>query len=213
MGIFKHLSFGKKQSAPTEEHASHSEQNANPAPDLEALKEFCALILGGHHEDVFNRCKMYIENDDDEPGGIAQVLYVLSGQDIDPNDEFGNMADWNKQLVKPQSYLISSDAGAPCLADFFWFIEDGIKTARGLDFAIDKTKFSDDDCIVQWLAELATQLDGLFIVNFDGAGEDYHFTIMNKTDCDKAMALFAKMTAHIADYDYTASVIDADFGG
>lgn len=31
------------------------------------------------------------------------------------------------------------------------------------------------------------------IVNFDGAGEDYHFTIMGKDDCKKAMDLFQKM--------------------
>ncbi len=31
------------------------------------------------------------------------------------------------------------------------------------------------------------------IVNFDGAGEDYHFTIMGKNDCKKAMDLFQKM--------------------
>ena len=43
------------------------------------------------------------------------------------------------------------------LEDFFWFIEN-IKTARGLDFTIDEEKFSDDDCIVEWLAELSAQL-------------------------------------------------------
>ena len=31
------------------------------------------------------------------------------------------------------------------------------------------------------------------IVDFDGASEDYHFTIMGKDDCKKAMDLFQKM--------------------
>ncbi|MDE6686068.1 MAG: hypothetical protein K2K17_01980 [Lachnospiraceae bacterium] len=51
---------------------------------MDVLKSFCALILCGHHEDVFQRCKECLEN----------------------------AADEDKQLVKPQYYLISSDAGA-----------------------------------------------------------------------------------------------------
>jgi hypothetical protein len=35
------------------------------------------------------------------------------------------------------------------------------------------------------------------IVDFDGASEDYHFTFMSKDDCERAMDLFQKMTAHI----------------
>ena len=179
---------------------------------IEVLKDFCALILCGHHEDVFHRCKEYLENASDEYGGIPNILYVLSGQDIEPDDPFGNVADEGRQLVKPQYYLISSDAGAPALEDFFWFIEN-IKKARGLDFAIDGEKFSDDDCIVEWLAELAAQLKDLSIVGFDGASEDYHFTIMDKGDCEKSMDLFKKMTAHIDGYNYTSFVITSDFQG
>ncbi len=89
----------------------------------------------------------------------------------------------------------------------------GSKTARGLDFTINKENFSDDDCIVEWLAELSTQLEGLYIVDFDGAGEDYHFAIMNKSDCEKARELFKRMTDHINGYLYTSSIITGDFQG
>lgn len=179
---------------------------------IEALKDFCALILCGYRKEVFCRCKECLENAADEYRGIPAVLYVLSGHDIDPEDPFGNIADEDKQLVKPQYYFISSDAGAPELEDFFWFIEN-IKTARGLDFTIDEEKFSDDNCIIEWLAELSVQLEDLYIVNFDGASEDYHFTIMNKEDCERAMDLFKKMTADIDGYSYTSFVITSDFEG
>ncbi|MDE6744333.1 MAG: hypothetical protein K2J95_10690 [Lachnospiraceae bacterium] len=179
---------------------------------MDVLKSFCALILCGHHEDVFQRCKECLENAADEYGGIPEVLYVLSGQDIDADDPFGNVADEDKQLVKPQYYLISSDAGAPALEDFFWFIEN-IKAARGLDFTVNEENFSDDDCIVEWLAELSAQLKDLSIVNFDGASEDYHFTIMNHDDCEKVMKLFERMTAHIDGYHYSSFVITSDFQG
>lgn len=177
-----------------------------------ALKDFCSFILCGHHEDVFNRCKELLENASGEYGGIPDVLYVLSGQDVDPDDPYGNVADEEKQLVKPQSYLVSSDAGAPALEDFLWFVEN-IKAARGLDFALQEEKFSDEDCIVEWLAGLSAQLDGLYIVNFDGASEDYHFTILNQEECEQAIRLFKQMTAHISGYPYTAFVITQDFGG
>lgn len=179
---------------------------------IDALKDFCALILCGHQEKAFRRCKECLENAVNEYGGIPDMLYVLSGNDVDPDDPFGNMADEDKQTVKPQSYLISSDAGAPDLEDFFWFVEN-LKAARGLDFTLDEEKFSDDDCIVEWLAELAAQLEDLYIVDFDGASEDYHFTIMNKGDCEKAMDLFSKMTAHIEGYTFKSFVITDDFQG
>ena len=179
---------------------------------IDALKNFCALILCGHNEEVFRRCRECMENADDEYGGIPEVLYVLSGNDSDTDDPFENTADEESQLVKPQYYFISSDAGAPGLEDFFWFIEK-VKTARGLDFALDEERFSDDDCIVEWLAELSAQLEDLYIVDFDGASEDYHFTIMNKDDCEKAMALFKKMTAGIEGYSYSSFLITADFEG
>ena len=178
----------------------------------DVLKDFCALLLCGHQEKAFRRCKECMENAADEYGGIPDILYVLSGNDVDPDDPFGNNASEDRQLVKPQYYLISSDAGAPDLEDFFWFVEN-IKTARGLDFTVDEEKFSDDDCIVEWLAELSAQLEGLYIVNFDGASEDYHFTIMSKDDCDKAMDLFKKMTAHADGYSFTSYVISSDFKG
>ena len=195
--------------------AHHADQAGRAArgPDFAALQEFCDLILCGHNEAVFHRCKGYLEKAGDDYGGIPAVLYLLSGQDADPDDPFGNTADEEKQLVKPQYYFISSDAGAPCLEDFFWFIEDGIKTSRGLAFDIDRERFSDDDCIVEWLAALAAQLEDLYIVHFDGAGEDYHFTILNQADCEKAMGLFARMTAHVQGYSYTAFVITDDFQG
>ncbi len=178
----------------------------------DALKDFCALILCGHQEKAFCRCKECLENAADEYGGIPNMLYVLSGNDVDPDDPFGNMASEDKQTVKLQSYLISSDAGAPDLEDFFWFVEN-LKTSRGLDFALDEEKFSDDDCIVEWLAELAAQLENLYIVNFDGASEDYHFTIMSKDDCERAMGLFQKMTAPIEGYKFKSFVITDDFQG
>ena len=83
----------------------------------------------------------------------------------------------------------------------------------GLEFTLDEEKFSDDDCIVEWLAELAAQLEDLYIVDFDGASEDYHFTIMNKGDCEKAMDLFSKMTAHIDGYNFKTFIITDDFQG
>ena len=178
----------------------------------DVLKDFCALILCGHHEKAFCRCKECLENAVDEYGGIPDILYVLSGHDVDPDDPFVNMASEDKQPVKSQYYLISSDAGAPDLEDFFWFVEN-LKTARGLDFTIDEEKFSDDDCIVEWLAELSAQLDDLYIVNFDGASEDYHFTIMSKDDCEKAMDLFQKMTVHIDGYTFKSFVITSDYQG
>lgn len=178
----------------------------------DVLKDFCALILCGHHEEAFRRCKEYLENAADEYGGIPDILYVLSGHDVDPDDPFGNMASEDKKSVKPQYYLISSDAGAPDLEDFFWFVEN-LRTARGLDFTIDKEKFSDDDCIVEWLAELSAQLEDLYIVDFDGASEDYHFTIMSKDDCERAMDLFQKMTAHIDGYTFKSFVITSDYQG
>lgn len=179
---------------------------------IDALKDFCALILCGHNEEVFRYCRGCLENAVDEYCGITDILYVLSGYDIDPDDPFGNNANEDRQLVKLQYYLISSDAGAPALEDFFWFVEN-IKTARGFDFTVDEEKFSDDDCIVEWLAELSAQLEGLNIVNFDGASEDYHFTIMSKDDCEKAMDLFKKMTAHVDGYSFTSCVISSDFKG
>lgn len=178
----------------------------------DVLKDFCALILCGHNEEAFHRCKKYLENAADEYSGIPDILYVLSGHDVDPDDPFGNTASEDKQPVKPQYYLISSDAGAPDLEDFFWFIEN-LKTARGLDFTMDEEKFSDDGCIVEWLAELSAQLEDLYIVDFDGASEDYHFTIMNKDDCEKAMDLFQTMTAHIDGYSFKTFVITSDFRG
>lgn len=179
---------------------------------LKALQAFCALILCGHQEPVFQRCKACLETAPDAYGGIPDVLYVLSGHDADPQDPFGNTAAPENQLVKPQFYLVSSDAGAPALEDFFWFIEN-IRAARGLVFSIEKERFSDDDCIVEWLAELARQLKGFSIVNFDGAGEDYHFTILHKADAEKAMDLFAEMTACIVGYPYSSFVLTDDFQG
>ena len=51
------------------------------------------------------------------------------------------------------------------------------------------------------------------IVDFDGASEDYHFTIMSKNDCKKAMDLFQKMTSHIDGYTFKSFVITSDFQG
>lgn len=205
MGIFKSF-FGKKHEKSKKQNALRA-QKTSISPDLDALKEFCTLILCGHNEKVFNRCKEHIANASDPYGSIPEVLYTLSGHAIDPDDPFGNVSDEEKQLVKPQYYLISSDAGAPCLEDFFWFIEDGIQKARGLNFTIHKEKFSDHDCIVEWLVELSAQLENFYIVQFDGASEDYHFTIMNLSECKKAMDLFKRMTAHIDTYVYTSFLI------
>lgn len=177
---------------------------------LDALKDFCDLILCGHHEDALIRCREHMENADDEYGGIPNVLYLLSGMDSDPDDPWGNVADEEKQVVKPQYYFVSSDAGAPDLEDFFWYI-DNIKAARGLSFPMNRDKFSDNSSIVEWLAELAGQLDGLYLVNFDGGGDDYHFTILNKEGAEKAMYLFKRLTAHIAGYSYSSCVITKDF--
>lgn len=179
---------------------------------MDALREFCGLILGEERDEVVQRCKAHMENAEDEYGGIPSALYVLSGQDVDDDDPFGNIADEEKQLVKPQYYLISSDAGAPGLEDFLWFVEN-LKEAHKLDFAVDQGKFSNDNSIVEWLAELSGQLNGLYIVNFDGAGEDYHFTILNQEDCEKVRALFQQMTARIDGYSYGSFVITSDFQG
>ncbi len=84
---------------------------------------------------------------------------------------------------------------------------------RWLDFTVNKEEFSDDDCIVEWMAELSVQLKDLYIVDFDGASEEYHFTIMKKEDCKKAMDLFKKMAAHIEGYIDTSFVITGDFQG
>ena len=102
---------------------------------INVLKEFCALMLCGHQENAFQHCKTCMESAADEYGGIPDVLYVLSGHAVDSEDPFGNVADLEKQPVKPQYYMVSSDAGAPALEDFFWFIEN-IKAARGLTFSI-----------------------------------------------------------------------------
>ncbi len=179
---------------------------------ISALREFCALILCGHNEEVFRRCRGYLEQAEEEYGGIPEVLYVLSGHDADPEDLWGNVADEEKQAVKPQYYLVSSDAGAPELEDFFWYIEN-LRTARGLDFTVDQAGFSEEDCIVEWLAELSAQLKDLYILDFDGAGEDYHFTILNREDCEKARELFGRMTAPIEGYSYTSFLITEDFEG
>ncbi|MDE6686067.1 MAG: hypothetical protein K2K17_01975 [Lachnospiraceae bacterium] len=66
---------------------------------------------------------------------------------------------------------------------------------------------------MEWLAELSAQLKDLSIVNFDGASEDYHFTIMNHDDCEKVMKLFERMTAHIDGYHYSSFLITSDFQG
>ena len=178
----------------------------------EALEKFCDIIVCGRNEMVFKRCKECMENAEDEYGGIPDVLYVLSGQDTDQADPFGNVADADKQLLKQQYYFISSDAGAPDLDDFFIYIEN-IKAACGLSFTVNKEKCSCNDCIVEWLAELSAQLKDLYIVNFDGGSEDYHFTIMDKQDCEKAMALFGRLTTHIVGYKYSSFVITDDFLG
>ncbi len=175
-----------------------------------ALQTFCDTILCGHNEAVFHRCKAYMENASDENDGIESGLYVLYGSDIDPDDPYRNVADADKQLVKPQFYLVSSDAGAPALEDFFWYVEN-IKSARELSFSVEKGNFSDDNSIVEWLAELSQQLEGLYIVNFDGGSEDYHFTIMGKSDCERAMEAFKNLTAHIHGYTYTSFLITEAF--
>lgn len=177
-----------------------------------ALKEFCGLILCGENIPVYEHCKNYIENASDEFGGIPDVLYILSGNDEDSEDSFENAESADNPLVKPQSYLISSDAGAPELGDFFWFI-DNLKAARGLDFTIRKERFSENTSLIEWLAELSAQLKDLYILNFDGAGDDYHFTILNKADCERAIELFQKMTAHVKGYDYETTIITPDFQG
>ncbi len=86
---------------------------------FDILKNFCAMVLCGHKEAVFRRCKDCIEKDSDEDDRIESILYVFSGSDVDENDPYRNVADEDKQLVKPQFYLISTDAGAPELEDFF----------------------------------------------------------------------------------------------
>ena len=58
-----------------------------------------------------------------------------------------------------------------------------------------------------------SQTDFHCFVNFDGASEDYHFTIMNKEDCEKAMNLFEQLTADIDGYSYKAFFITDDFEG
>ena len=80
---------------------------------------------------------------------------------------------------------------------------------RHLSKQDDQIIFAFDDL----MAELAAQLEDLYIVDFDGASEDYHFTIMNKGDCEKAMDLFSKMTAHIEGYTFKSFVITDDFQG
>lgn len=177
-----------------------------------ALADFCALMLRGHNEGAFARCKEYLENAADEYGGVPEILYLMSGAAADPDDPWGNVADEEKQFAKPQYYLVSSDAGAPELEDFFWFVEN-IKEARGLDFALDRSKFSDGGALPEWLAELAAQLGGLCVVNFDGGGDDYHFTIMDEADCAKARRLFEKITSHIGGYSYASHVVTEDFRG
>lgn len=115
---------------------------------LDTLKDFCDLILCGHHQDAFDQCREYMENTHDKYGGIPAILYLLSGMDSDPNDPWGNVANKEKQFVKPQYYLVSSDAGAPELEDFFWYIER-LKVARGLNFPLHKERFSKDSSIVE----------------------------------------------------------------
>lgn len=170
------------------------------------LKRFCATILCGHREEVFRRCKDCVEKASDEVDGMESVLYVISGRDIDESDPYHNVADEDKQLVKPQCYLISTDAGASELEDFFWFIEN-LKTARGLSFPIDKKKFSDHNSIVEWLEELSEQLEDLYIVNFAGNSEDFHFTIMDRDDSEKAIDSFKSLTADTSDDDDTSFLI------
>ncbi len=179
------------------------------ADQADQLKEFCAIMLCGHREEVFCRCKACMESPADDSDGVEAILYVLSGSDIDPDDPYGNVADADKQLVQPQSYLISSDAGAPELEDFFWYLEN-LKAARGLSFSIEKDAFSEDESIVEWLAEFSRQLEDLRIVNFDGGSEDFHFTIMTQADCERAMALFQALTARSSNAPYASYLITAD---
>lgn len=211
MGLLDNLFGKKKQEENMGAQKVEQVERLNLKPDFDALRDFCSMILCGHNEKVFNRCKELLENVTDDAGGIPDVLYVLSGYDVDDSDSYHNQREY--QLVKAQYYFISSDAGAPCLEDFFWFVEDGIKMARELDFTIDRARFSDNDCIVEWLAELSSQLEDLYIVDFDGAGEDYHFTIMSKSECEKAMILFKKMTSHVKNYQYSSFLITSDFKG
>lgn len=174
--------------------------------ESEALKEFCSLILCGHNEDVYQCCKYHLENSIEEDG-IAEILYILSGYETYSEDSEID------PLVECQHYFISSDAGAPSLEDFFAFIEEGIMPARELQFSIHKENFSDEDCIIEWLAELAFQLKDLYIINFDVGSEDYHFTIMNKQDCERAMELFAKISSCDTSYEYSSMIITEDFAG
>ena len=177
-----------------------------------ALSDFCTLMLCGDNEGAFTRCREYMEEAEDEYGGVPEILYLMSGMAADPDDPWGNVADEEKQFVKPQHYLISTDAGAPELDDFFWFVEN-VKKARSLDLALDKERFSAGGSITDWLPELAAQLNGLYVVNFDGGGDDYHFTIMDQEDCAEARRLFEKITAHIEGYSYTSFIITENFCG
>lgn len=160
------------------------------------LKGFCDIILCGHNEDVFRHCKKALENDSGEGCGVANVLYALSGFDAD-------------EMIEPQFYLVSTDAGAPELDDFFCYVEN-IKKARDLSFPVDSDRFSDSDAIDLWLEELSQQLDGAYIIHFAEGSEDYHFTIMNKSDCQKAAKLFKGFTEGIDDNTYDSYIIGED---
>ena len=57
-----------------------------------------------YKEEVFQRCKECLESAADDCG-VADVLYVLSGDDTDPDNLIDeDIADEEKQLVKSQYY-------------------------------------------------------------------------------------------------------------
>lgn len=80
-------------------------------------------------------------------------------------------------------------------------------------FSTEKIWIDRDDCIIEWLAELASQLKDLYITNFQDDSEDYHFVIMDKKDSEKALGLFREMTAHIKRCSFRCGVITSDFKG
>ncbi|MFI3200668.1 MAG: hypothetical protein R3Y54_03955 [Eubacteriales bacterium] len=200
MGFFSELFSRKEKSVPSENlEKINTLEKTNP--DFDALRDFCSIILMNKHQDVIKQCVKTMENDNES---IADILLILSGY-----DDVGCVLR-DAALIDNDSYMISSDCGAPDLRSFFDYV-DSLKKGRNLDFNYDEEKFSKDRAMDKWMAELVPQLTDLHILVFDGASDIYHYIIVNKETGDKAKVLFEKMAQHITSYKYTADYINENF--
>lgn len=192
MGIFDRI-FAKNKAVEVKAEDKKEEQMSVPY-DVEGFTEFCRLILKDDPQNLMEYCLRTYQSEESLEERYDKVLV----------DYFSGYTD---EIEDPLPAVITSDAGAPSLDDYYWYL-DLLKKSRGVEFTLDKTKFSNDYAIDTWIYETAEQLppQGLCVCCFASQSDDYQFTIAAPEEAERIIALANHLFPGIA----LAEVVNRD---